>query len=439
MSDEKDLETRLRGYLARGAGQPAPEGLKSRVLATASRQRSHWVPQVLAAVAVVVLAIGVGFAFQSLRAHRAVGPIGGGVVSPSATTEPSASSTPTPAVTPSASASGSGALGLSSIRMTSATAGWATGDRDNGVYGPTSAVYRTEDSGNHWRQSSPAGAIVLNAFFLNATSAWFVDASRQLYRTQDGGKTWRALPHVLVNPYDLDFIDSSHGWSIVGLGAAAGSEGVEIYRTSDGGTTWQLVSVTIGPNGQSSPGSLPFGCNKAALGFLNASVGWAPGECAGGKPFFYVTRDGGKTWRQVNLPLPAAIASGCNCNTSAPMFTSTRDGSFLLTGQAAVVYVTHDSGGSWSARSVPAASAGGLDFVNGNTGWVVDYAGGTVYFTSDGGSRWTAISTIPAATNVPQLDFVDQATGYALRGPGKPPLLKTTDGGHTWQEIQPSL
>jgi photosystem II stability/assembly factor-like uncharacterized protein len=104
-----------------------------------------------------------------------------------------------------------------------------------------------------------------------------------------------------------------------------------------------------------------------------------------------------------------------------------------------VVYVTHDGGGSWSAKSVPPDSAGGLDFVNANIGWVVDYASGTVYFTGDGGSHWTAISAIAAATNVPQLDFVDQVAGYALRGPGKSPLLKTTDGGHTWQEIQPSL
>jgi len=436
MSDEKDLEARLRGYLARGAGQPAHEDLKTRVLATAYGGRGRWVPQVLAAAAVVLLAVGVGFAFQKLRAQRAVGPIGGGVVSPSATTQPSASSTPTP--TPSASASATGALGLSSIRMTSATAGWATGDRDNGVYGPTSAVYHTEDSGNHWRQTSPAGAIVINAFFLNATSAWFVDASGQLYRTQDGGKTWRALPRVLVNPYDLDFIDGSHGWSIVGLGAAAGSEGVEIYRTSDGGTTWQQVSVTMGPDGQSSPGSLPFGCNKGALGFLNASVGWAPGECAGGKPFFYVTRDGGKTWQQVNLPLPADVASGCDCTTAAPVFTSARDGSFLLTGPASVVYVTHDGGGSWSAKSVPTASAAGLDFVNANSGWVVDSPSGTVYFTADGGSRWSPISAIAVVTNVAQLDSVGQTTGFAIRGPGKAPLLKTKDGGHTWQEIEPT-
>lgn len=437
MSDPKDLETRLRAYLMRGAEHPAPTGLDERLLTTASPARSRWAPQLLAAAAVVLLAIGVGLAFQNLRSQKNAGVH----LSPTATPQPSVSpsATLTPTLTPTPSPSISGPLSLSSIRMTSATTGWATGDTTNVLYGPTSAVYRTEDGGNHWSQSSPAGTIVINAFFLSEATAWFVADSRQLYRTQDRGKTWRALPRVLANPYDVDFVDASHGWAIVGLGAAAGSEGVAIYRTLDGGTSWQMVSLTAGPNGQSSPGSLPFGCNKGTLGFLNPFVGWAPGDCAGGKPFFYVTRDGGKTWQEVNLPLPAAIASGCNCTTTAPVFTSARDGSFLLTGQASVVYVTHDSGGSWSAKPVPAASAGGLDFVNANTGWVVDSDKGTVYFTSDGGSRWSPISAIAVVTNVPQLDFVDQTTGYALRGPGKAPLLKTTDGGHTWKEIQPTL
>ncbi len=104
-----------------------------------------------------------------------------------------------------------------------------------------------------------------------------------------------------------------------------------------------------------------------------------------------------------------------------------------------VLYVTHDAGASWTPKALPTATAAQVDFVSPSLGWVVDSVSGTVYVTSDGGSHWTPISAIPVVTNVPQLDFVDQTTGYALRGPGKNPLLKTIDGGHTWKEIQITL
>ncbi len=67
---EKDLEARLRSYLARGAAHPASPGFEDKVVSRSGRPRrflESWPGQVLAAAAIVGLAIGLGIALQTAR------------------------------------------------------------------------------------------------------------------------------------------------------------------------------------------------------------------------------------------------------------------------------------------------------------------------------------------------------------------------------------
>lgn len=363
------------------------------------------------------------------------------------TTEPTR---PLPTSTPVTLAHGP--VVLSSIHMLTLNDGWAIGEVQ-GAGGQS--ILRTLDGGAHWLDASPPGVSsspAVNAYF-DPFDAWVAAASFgsansssiTVYHTSDGGQTWQAGAPISLSdgggPGLLDFIDSQHGWMMAGLGAAAGSEGVAILQTTDGGMHWRQVSLTSGDPGQSTPGSLPFSCIKSGITFLDASAGWATGSCAGGKLFFYVTHDAGKTW-QSQIPAappgyPADILAHCMCTADPPQFLSSRDGVATIgiyeSSQSAFLYTTHDGGATWNPEKLPVASLPSKpNFISANDGWLTDWK--QLYATHDGGQNWTTLGKLPTPDMRGGLDFLDVQNGWLTDGAK---LYATHDGGKTWTTITP--
>ncbi len=363
-----------------------------------------------------------------------------------------------PGVVPEAGSQTGPALALSTLQMVSATSGWATGwtvDRSRG------GVLRTSDGGAEWQIISPRDVDptrIENSFFLDGTHAWLaVSAGREatahpisttlnFLRTVDGGATWQSIAplHFLSSgPGWLDFIDPQHGWYMANLSQAAGSMAVELYQTTDGGLHWASVSVTAGEPSLSTPGSLPVECNKTGIAFADAETGWATGHCTTGGVFFYVTRDGGRTWRSQSLRPPADAPSDlfatCDCETTPPVFATARDGitpvKIFVSEHEAVLYVTKDGGQTWQPSQL--ASNRLLRppvFVSPNDGWVTDEV--DLFVTHDGGLTWTTAGHLPDLRLLGTFDFVDLKNGWLTGGVQ---VYATHDGGVTWQPITPVL
>jgi photosystem II stability/assembly factor-like uncharacterized protein len=395
---------------------------------------------------------------------------------PSATPTPGATftstATPTSIATPTPSATATSApsptplpptqqpLVLRDIQMMTVADGWAL------ERGGKERILRTADGGLTWRDVSvPADrnpgvtpSPAESAYLMNLTDAWVASASFTtsptgsitstvtVYRTIDGGNTWEAGTPFEVpgeGPGSLTFLNAQYGWSMAILGAAAGSEAVAIYRTTDGGDTWEMVSLTAGIPGESTPSSLPFGCDKSGLGFANPLTGWATGFCPGGPIFFFVSHDGGEAWARDTLPAPsgypATLYSQCQCAFNPPRFFSRQDG-FLAVGiyevkQSWQLYVTHDGGTTWSPNPLPVEQPiGRVDMINVNDGWVTD--GTTLYRTEDGGQNWDTVGPFPTQDMVGSLNFVSTSDGWFLVEQG---IYATHDGGQTWTPITPTL
>ena len=333
------------------------------------------------------------------------------------------------------------------LSMVSPTAGWAL---------DTSAVVRTADGGVLWVDRTPPGVVVTQSsmlFSLNVRTTWLTAmsgraASPVLARTTDGGQIWRSYP--LPIPGDaariggVTFIDPSHGWLLISLGAGAGSEGVQVLRTTDGGAHWATVSRTA--TSSSAPGSLPLGGIKTGIAFHTATTGWATAAVAGptGFAWLYRTRDGGSTWQHQGLALPRAYRQGAPIVYPPRFFTS--GGGMLpviLHTPAATAsidfYTTRDGGATWSSTTpLPfKASAGSpnWDFGDRNHGWVT--WGDALRATGDGGRTWRTIGPNPGGQAVGQLDFVNARTGWSLGTSAGTPLRRTADGGHTWVRLSP--
>jgi photosystem II stability/assembly factor-like uncharacterized protein len=336
---------------------------------------------------------------------------------------------------------------LSSIHMLDTQTGWAVTAMAH--------IIRTTNGGVHWKNVTPAypataGQQKVVADFFAVSSAWVAlsqtaadgTSSVVVFRTTDGGQTWQETTIRQISPiYQLTFVDTQHGWMLSKQVDMASAEAVNILRTTDGGKTWAVASSALAASTDTPPpGHLPFGGDKAGLGFLDTRTGWITGSFpADGYVFLYVTHDGGATWNRQLLPFSPDQAL-TQIATRPPTFFTATDGilpvSFVTEkGSSLDIYVTHDSGASWKETTPVAAVATTANFIDVNHGWASD--GTLLYVTSDGGQQWAKLAPGGSFQHVTQLDFVSSSIGWAIGATASnaPILLKTEDGGHTWMVI----
>ena len=424
-----DLEQRLRDHLARVAGTPAPaqweDRMSRRIPGSEGRHRYGWAPQVIAAAALVTIAAGVFVGLRASRQNDAVKP------------RPTAMATPS--VSPNA-----GMPMIHTIHMFTPKAGWALTEQ---------GVLRTTDGWAHWVNVGPPGVSGLAGAsqFVSVTSAWVVTGNAasprtsSIYHTTDGGASWAqstVVDPAAAGPGNIDFVDATHGWLFVSYGAAAGSMGGAIFRTVDGGGHWTRIEQTSG-GVQEAPGSLPFGCDKAGVSFINTMTGWASGNCAGGGPFFYVTHDAGRTWSLQSLPLPGGFDQGGGATTSLPVFFSDRSGYFVASSSETIFYTTADGGTNWVPHPLPVGNSwqpfGSIAFTSLGDGWLISGDGALIYRTNDGGRHWTSFQASPQLTGLQVFDAIDATHAIAVLNPSgtQNALIETSDGGRTWKPIEP--
>ena len=126
------------------------------------------------------------------------------------------------------------------------------------------------------------------------------------YTTADGGLTWKVLPTLPLQPQyapAVDFHDPHSLWyAPLPLGWNRGNAWPQdaLYRSTDGGHHWSLVQ-------RATPIAYGLCCIPIVLQFFDATHGMLvqPDQNAGGDaPWFWVTSDGGHSWRRVLMTAP---------------------------------------------------------------------------------------------------------------------------------------
>jgi photosystem II stability/assembly factor-like uncharacterized protein len=269
-----------------------------------------------------------------------------------------------------------------------------------------------------------------------------------LYATADGVH-WarRSMPAGATSAGGMDFVSASDGYVLVDLGQVTA-----LFHTSDGGLTWQRV--TTGAAGPAA-GQLPDGASIHLEGmrFLDPAHGWIAATRYGASvpnsrglpsatPSFFATADGGRTWQQQPLPLPAGITYPVPADALEPphftdplhayafMYAQQPPGAAPGAGkfgdQAALVFETSDGGRTWSAAGV--SPGGALVGAVLNERDLVVLTDSTAYTSPDAGATWQQ-HALPARGS--WVDFPDPRDGFA-GDPGSSALLVTHDGGRTW-------
>jgi photosystem II stability/assembly factor-like uncharacterized protein len=279
------------------------------------------------------------------------------------------------------------------------------------------------------QQTSHTTARLGSPYFLDENTGFVAGDSGVVLKTKDGGTTWTRLDAGNgAGIMDVQAIDTN-------LVYVATWDSGKVVKTSDGGGTWSNAFA----------GKTPA---DAAMGicFTSSQKGFV---CIGkSSPFPYSnsrilrTINGGTSWDTVYTTSQWI---------SYIQFPDAAHG--YATGSHGTVFKSIDSGATWTASTVDDSLwMSGVFFLNKDTGYVSG-AGGflinntygltRVFKTTNGGSSW---STVTTKTFGIKLFFVNDSTGYLVGGDSmiitvSPAqnirMMKTQDGGLTWQRIDP--
>ena len=269
----------------------------------------------------------------------------------------SGSTLPVEAVAPDVvQATQGGASGFGGFHLLSEDQGWVVFKNQ---------LYWTSDGGSSWNLISASISGLSNIAAVDfidhnegrvlMVSAGGGDPIYSLARTHNGGMTWETLTLVLFSPGDINasssdifmqWLDPQTGWLVIqratGINFSIGS----LFRTNDGGQTWTQLNIPIGEQ----------------VAFTTPQIGWVAGGAAGDE--LYRTMDGGATWISQAF-VQATGSSNQQFAYFLPEFQDVMNGLLpvmITDGNYARMdfYSTSDGGSSWSLDN-SAALDGNVD------------------------------------------------------------------------------
>jgi photosystem II stability/assembly factor-like uncharacterized protein len=251
----------------------------------------------------------------------------------------------------------------------------------------------------------------------------------RLLATTDGGATWRERAAFTEQVDALVMMSPRDGWAIIG-GA--------VQTTRDGGATWQPVATQ--PRGSAT-----------RLAAVDRHHVWVGADRTSG--IFHST-DGGQTWERLNEPLSSYPGTFAFSNPTTGWLTY---GGRNDDGVQQTLLRTQDNGRTWElvthatgqVGSLPGIAPARLTVIDDTTGWL---AGGWLYRgedrplwrTTDGGQTWQDV-WLPVSGSPVAVHFTGERHGivrivYTPRSDRTyqtMTLLRTSDGGQSWEQIYP--
>lgn len=256
-------------------------------------------------------------------------------------------------------------------------------------------------------QTSGVSANLQGVFFLtDGRRGWAVGTGGRIVATQDAGFTWTLQTSNTVE--DLNgvwFTTSSHGWAVGATGT--------VRRTVNGGATWQVVNTGVAIE------------DLHDVVFANPDTGFAVGATG----VILRTVDGGATWTRRN---PTAFT------LRSVSLASARD--VWAVGDNGAIVGTHDAGATWFTVT-PAVTAQTLNAVwrrSESKAWAAGLLGVAPRTAAGPDSTEWVLGNAGASEQLHGVCFPSDLIGYVVGTDGVGAVLRTDDGGLTWEAQTPN-
>lgn len=298
-----------------------------------------------------------------------------------------------------------------------------------GMYG---MVYKSTDAGNNWLKLSQRevwGDIYQVQYFddntLMCLSSSRLDLPYQssvLYKSDDGGETFapimefRVVDHDIITPAAFHFFNQERGF----LTYYSNDDELILLKTENCGEDWEEIEMG---NYDGAPYAIDF-------------YDWKNGLISGEGGFILKTDDGGVSWEEVyNTPYSYYLTDIHYFNENDIIIA----GESYWNSALSKLVISHDGGNTWN------------DMILGYYGIIYDIEviENTIYLacennsilkTGDMGNTWQYCQ-INNTNDIRfhSIHFSTEDIGYAVGDGPFETMMKTTDGGNTWNVISADI
>jgi photosystem II stability/assembly factor-like uncharacterized protein len=306
--------------------------------------------------------------------------------------------------------------------------------------GENGVISYVNESENHYI-SKHYGERSLNwVEFTNGKYGWVVGDSGAIYATIDSGKSWSSQKSsVAVSLKCVYAINKNEVWCV--------GENGTILHTSDAGSTWTILSEEFfGKESKIIDDSM----NLVSVAFSNDSLGVIGGNWKSSRQaFLLITCDRGQNWQYFQLEKCFDLFDLSFDGYQIAVFTGknyfekyyVEDTVFpcLANKDPAIVNKSIRSDYGSYRKILPIRGTGNwivraCDYINSNKIWVAGSCGSIFTISSDHLDRMILkMESNDTLCDFESVFFIDKSTGFI--GGSNGTLLKTIDGGKTWNNL----
>ncbi len=257
--------------------------------------------------------------------------------------------------------------------------------------------------------------LIIQKLFLRSTGEVYACGGKRnsagaVWRSFDGGGSWQKIysngDHSIYSVY---FTNDTTGF-------ACGDD-LLLLKTTDGGLTWNAFHYPELPINR-------FIVPLRDISFTDPNNGFVQGGDTYENGIVLRTYTAGASW----------IYTGFNNELRSSYFTDKDHG--IVSGYGGM-FMTSDSGTSFSQLNVSGDFFISLYFLNPTEGFAAGHNGG-LYRTSDSGDSWKMVfdgnKALKKKMHFNAIRFLSNGVGYACGNKGL--LMQSTDGGSTWKEVK---